>query len=602
MGQVNDLASAVGTGLGVLRVIAADAPKPLAAAANDFEGMPAGALLGGDHVYTVRDSVTSIGRGLNNAVVLLDPSVSREHARLLHNHGAWIIENVSAHNPVWLDDRELGPRISASLTSGQIVRMGHTTLQFLAPSAPLGSTGPDASSGTTSTGDLRLLDPGVTIQFALANRLPPRARWAVVAMALLLFIAGALVTLGTATLVGKNALAAHGLGTVLAALTIPLVPALGAALLVALLDRYEREPIIVLIGTFLWGALIAIPAALGLERALSVWLLTQARESAFGASATGVLLSSAAQGLSAGLTEECVKGAGLLLLLLVLRDEFDNVTDGIIYGILIGAGFGMVENFVYFAGSARGDLGFLILGRVILGWLGHSTFTALFGAGLGLARETRAGRRKLLAPIIGFAAAVLLHSLFDFVDFQANAAVHGTQPGSGIATGAFIAVMANYLPLFAAQAVLLRMAMRALDREAAIIREFLAAEVAAAVVTPDEYAVLQRASLRARVEHHYFFVWGPRAYLAARALHQTVIGLAFRKWHVALGDHPKNTPRQPEDIYRERIARLRRLLARRVDSRAAVLARGVGRAMRPRRAMTPRRASGSPDRSPSSPR
>ena len=31
----------------------------------------------------------------------------------------------------------------------------------------------------------------------------------------------------------------------------------------------------------------------------------------------------------------------------------------------------------------------LILGRVVLGWLGHSTFTACFGAALGLVRERR---------------------------------------------------------------------------------------------------------------------------------------------------------------------------------------------------------------------
>jgi hypothetical protein len=285
-----------------------------------------------------------------------------------------------------------------------------------------------------------------------------------------------------------------------------------------------------------------------------------------------VLLQSTAQGFAVGLTEELVKGAGLLILLFILRDEFDNVTDGIIYGILIGAGFGMVENFVYFAGTSREQLGFLILGRVILGWLGHSTFTALFGAGLGLARETRTGQRKYVAPLVGFAAAVLLHSLFDLVDFQANAVVHSGHPSAPATTAAFIAVMANYIPLFGAQAVLLIMALRALEREAAIVREYLASEVAAGVVTPDEYAVLQRASLRARVEHHYFFNWGLRAYLAARALHQTAIGLAFRKWHVALGDRPKSTPRQPEDIYRERIARLRRLLARRVDRRAALMA------------------------------
>jgi hypothetical protein len=35
------------------------------------------------------------------------------------------------------------------------------------------------------------------------------------------------------------------------------------------------------------------------------------------------------------------------------------------------------------------------------------------------------------------------------------------------------------------------------------------------------------------------------------------IGLAFRKWHVSMGDKPKAGERQPEDAYRERIKQLR---------------------------------------------
>jgi RsiW-degrading membrane proteinase PrsW (M82 family) len=363
-------------------------------------------------------------------------------------------------------------------------------------------------------------------------------------------------------------LATQGAGAVLAAVTIPLVPALGAALLVGAIDRYEREPVVVLVGAFAWGALIAIPAALFLEGSLNAWLQAIWAGAASPVAGATLVAHTALRGLGAGLTEEAVKGAGLLLLLWALRDEFDNVTDGIVYGVMIGAGFAMVENFVYFATSPRGDLGFLVLGRVALGWLGHSTFTALFGAGLGYARETRERRRRLLAPLAGLLAAVLLHSLFDFVDFQANAAVHMPHVSELTARLALLAVLADYLPLFLAQALLLRLLVRALEREAAIVRAYLATEVASGVVTPDEYAVLQKASLRARIEHHYLLARGPRAYLLARALYQTATGLAFRKWHVAMGDGPKAAPRQPEEVYRERIARLRRSLARLVQPRS----------------------------------
>ena len=550
---------ASGTGLGVLRAIQAD---DVTAATHQS---PPAALLGGERVHVIRQSITTIGRGLQNSLVLLDPAVSREHACLSWERGAWTVENLSRSNLLGAGTRELGPGERAELAPGDTLRLGRTTLQLLAPIAAGAAAladepaGREPSSGATA---INLMDPGVTMRFALSGRLAPRGRWILLGLGALLFVASAVVTLGTAALVGENALATQGAGAVLAAVTIPLAPALGAALLVGAIDRYEREPVVVLAGAFAWGALIAIPAALFLESGLNAWLQAAWGGAASPAAGTALVAHSALRGLGAGLTEEAVKGAGLLVLLWALRDEFDNVTDGIVYGVMIGAGFAMVENFVYFATSPRGDLGFLVLGRVVLGWLGHSTFTALFGAGLGYAREVRERRRQWLAPLAGLVAAVLLHSLFDFVDFQANEAVHVPHVSQLTARLALAAVLADYLPLFLAQALLLHLLVRALRREAAIVREYLAAEIPAGVVTPDEYAVLQKASLRARMEHYYLLAWGPRAYLLARALHQTATGLAFRKWHVVMGDRPKATPRQPEEVYRERIARLRRSLLR----------------------------------------
>ena len=501
--------------------------------------------------------------------MLLDPTVSREHARLLWEGGVWLIENCSAHNAVWVGAHELAPGARASLAPGDELRLGNTMLQLLAPRTSTGAAESLASNETTASGEVNIFDPGITIRFAFSGQFVRQARWAMAAIVALLFGASTLITLGAAVLVGRQALALNGIGGVLAALTIPLVPALGAVFLVGAIDRYEREPVLLLVAAFAWGALIAIPAALYVERQLALWLPSLLGNPHI-ATLAATWGESLLRGLGAGITEESVKGAGLVVLLLALRDEFDNVTDGILYGVLIGAGFGMVENFAYFAGSARGDLGFLILGRVILGWLAHSTFTGLFGAGLGFARESRSRRVRLLAPAVGFVAAIALHSLFDFVDFEATAAAHLPHASAAIVSGALIAVLLDYVPLFAAQALLLWLLLRALRREAAIVREYLAPEVPSGVVTPDEYTVLQNASVRARVEHHALVVGGPRAYLTARALHQAAIGLAFRKWHVAMGDRPKAAPRQPEDVYRARIAELRPVLLQHMASRQMV--------------------------------
>jgi RsiW-degrading membrane proteinase PrsW (M82 family) len=572
--------------LGVLRVVRSE---PIARSAED-DGQTATPLLSSAWVHPITLGVTSLGRGLQNDCVLTDPAVSRDHARLIHLPDGWWIENISEHNPLWVGEQTVPSGARVSIRPGDVIELGNTTLQFLAPLVPLQpepfddatslrDDAADLSAMRTlplpalsaqpaplrATGEItaleagatNLLSPGVTLQFALTGKFGPRARWILGAAALLIFLVCAVLTVGLAALMGQTAFASGGLGAVLAAITIPLIPALGVALLVGFLDRYEREPPLLLLAAFLWGAVIAIPPVLFIERALNGVLLA-----ALGGDAAGALSRSIALASSAGVTEETIKGAGLLLLLFVLRDEFDNVTDGVLYGALIGAGFAMVENFVYFATTPRDDLAILIFGRVVLGWLGHSTFTALFGAGLGYARERHDRRLAWRLSLVGFLAGMLLHTLFDFVAFSAETAnSSGGLSGQAIWLGV-LTVLLDYVPLFGAQALLLRMVLVALEREAAIVRKYLASEVPPGVATPDEYILLQNASLRATAERQYFFAYGLRAYLTARSLYQSQTGLAFRKWHVAEGDPPKASARQPEDAYRERIARLRRSLLR----------------------------------------
>jgi RsiW-degrading membrane proteinase PrsW (M82 family) len=552
-----------------------------------------------DPLYLLAESSTSIGRGLNNHVVLMDPTVSREHARLTWRNGTWLIENLSTHNLLHVDKVNVPSGNSREIEPGAMLLLGQTTLQLLAPrteqpskqarmdektapSAALQPSEPFASEhqllpkvsarhmdeavlamvarGEKKSGGLLSMSPGVTLQFAVRQRFDRGRFWALGTAAAVLF--GFLFFIGCAYLtflrnaqLSAQVISQGGLPNVLAAITIPVVPALGIVLLVNIIDRYEREPWLLRLGAFLWGALIAIPPALLIEHTIVDgiatihfgWLSRTAAE----------VMNSFLLGANAGVTEEVVKGAGLIILLIALRDEFDNVTDGIIYGALIGAGFAMVENFVYFAQDSKQSLLFLIIGRIVLGWLGHSTFTACLGAGLGYARQTRIPWQKWAMPLLGFGVGVLLHTLFDFVDFQASAAIHDAPSSDLVATVALIAIIADYIPPFIAQGALLYLLMRSLNHEATVVREYLADEVIRGTITPDEYLLLQRSFRRTRLERFYFFKRGWRSWLTAKALYQTQIGLAFRKWHVSMGDKPKIGRRQPEDAYRERIKRLR---------------------------------------------
>ncbi|HET9109544.1 MAG TPA: PrsW family glutamic-type intramembrane protease [Ktedonobacterales bacterium] len=568
-------------------------------------------LLETERVYPITLLTTTIGRSLDNAISLPDPSVSREHVLLTLHDSGWRVENISERNPFWVSGRIVLPGASAEVQPGDILRLGYTCLQLLAPRAhhtpratpATPERSPDAgASGSVAAADPALADrspnaapavtppvsqarraeqtsggwggmpaeamstnplsPGVTLQFALTGRLSRSAWWALALIAAVVFVASGIITLDLASLAGRVALANGGLEQALTALSIPLAPALGVALLVGALDRYEREPLLTMLGAFLWGAIIAIPPTLFIERGLNGVLL-----SLFGTHGIAAGLTRAAtQASVAGVTEELIKGAGLLLLMLVLRDEFDNVTDGVIYGALVGAGFAMVENLVYFAVAPRSDLGVLIIGRIALGWLSHSTFSALFGAGLGYIRETRDRRARLLAPIGGMIGAIILHTYFDFIalSVEVTQAAHAgplltlTQLGSWLPVAS---TLAEYLPLLLTELALLTIVLAALRREAAVVRAYLAAEVLSGVVTPDEYLFVQDARLRSLVERRYGLSYGPRVYLLARALFQMETGLAFRKWHVEMGDPPKRGDRQPEDVYRRRISRIRRALA-----------------------------------------
>lgn len=612
---------------GVLRVIRVRLPAN--ATTNLQDKYPSGWLPEERLVHLLTKRETVIGRALHNDIVLLDPTVSREHARLVLDSYGWHVTNLTTHNIVRVNGQSVPSGSSFPMRPQDILILGSTMLQLIAPqmNAVLVDTVSETateqmptmklpvqiddepsifSEASTQWGEQRelqeqrdkklvrptasaalpsaksvqqhlsgltplpvqpepefapvpwdeedeesLMGAGVTMQFALPQRIGVRTRWLIAGVGVAILFISAIVTLVLNSLVGFRALALYGVPSILAALIIPAVPAVGINLLVDFMDRYEREPWFLRLAAFLWGATIAIPPALFIEKKVDAAL-----QGLLGPSTSDVLRS-AFQGLNAGITEETIKGLGLLLLFLILRDEFDNVTDGIVYGALIGAGFAMVENFQYFAVDFKSFPVFLIVYRIVLGWLGHSTFTVCFGAALGYVRHTKVRWRQIMIPLLGYVVAVGLHSFFDFVDFQASAALTASPGNNDVTFLSLLALIGDYIPPFLAQMFLLYILIKALAHEAAVIREFLAVEVSNGVVKVDEYALLQNSFQRTKAERRVWRKHGFRQWLRIKALYQTEIGLAFRKWHVSMGDKPKLGYLQPEDAYRQRIKRLR---------------------------------------------
>src|SRR5262245_36029043 len=197
------------------------------------------------------------------------------------------------------------------------------------------------------------------------------------------------------------------------ALPLSVIAAVSAAYfysrLVLRLDRYEREPRRVLIAAFAWGAVGAVFFSLIIELISGGILIAAVGEDA------GTILS---VGVGAPIIEETCKALALFGLVLFARDEFDNVLDGLVYGALIGLGFAMTENILYF-GSAYIEKGFAAFGvlfivRAVIDGFGHALYTGTTGAAIGWARERhRQGTMRYVVPFIGLCLAIFQHFLWN---------------------------------------------------------------------------------------------------------------------------------------------------------------------------------------------
>ncbi|MCC6179203.1 MAG: PrsW family intramembrane metalloprotease [Chloroflexi bacterium] len=326
--------------------------------------------------------------------------------------------------------------------------------------------------------------------------------------------------------------------------------------LILQVDRYEREPWRALLVAFLWGALVAT-------------FISAIFNDVLGASVESMVGASLGDTLSAGavapVVEETAKGFVLLLLYWFMRDEFDNTLDGIVYGALVGVGFAMTENILYF-GRQYAEHGIIGLGllfyiRVILGGFGHALYTATTGAALGYARETSNRRLALSIVPVGYAGAILQHAAWNFVGATLIPSLLPEDLNPLVLLFVVWPLVSVLLtgPGLLTLSVVVWCAGR---REARVIHEQLADEVPAGALTEAEYERLSSLRSRFRAEVQALREHGLRGYFAQRDLHQAASNLAFRKWHVARGEKSRTGHRlSPEELYRRQIAVLRTRLA-----------------------------------------
>lgn len=172
-------------------------------------------------------------------------------------------------------------------------------------------------------------------------------------------------------------------------------------MLIYFLDKHEKEGAIPLLITFALGCLSALPAV-GLQM-LAV---------KFGLDSTahlGYLLFYVF--IVVAFSEELVKMA-MLLLYPYPRPFFNEPMDGIVYTIMIGMGFAVVENIIY-----ANNFGLeTVMIRSFTAVPAHAIFAVFMGYFVGLSKFHPESKWKLIG--FGFLLAVGIHGVYDFFILQ----------------------------------------------------------------------------------------------------------------------------------------------------------------------------------------
>jgi RsiW-degrading membrane proteinase PrsW (M82 family) len=215
----------------------------------------------------------------------------------------------------------------------------------------------------------------------------------------------------------------HVAGTPAVVVAAALVPALGFAGLVLLVDRGAPEPWPALATGFLWGATVGALAALAVnETALGM----------AGDAAGGRLVPT----VVAPAVEEVSKASALAVVALVWRRAFAGVRDGVVYGALAGLGFAATENVGYHLLAAveggMPGLGRALYVRGLLQGLNHAAFTATVGAAVGHALVHRgSGTGRVGVVLGGLGVATVLHALWNAVAAEAITHILCNAPAGG---------------------------------------------------------------------------------------------------------------------------------------------------------------------------
>lgn len=160
-------------------------------------------------------------------------------------------------------------------------------------------------------------------------------------------------------------------------------------------DRYDQEPLHMIIKMFLLGILIVFPVMI-LQRGMLMWFGDHP--------AVQSLL------IAAGV-EETLKWF-VLYHLIYNHTEFDEPYDGIVYAAAISLGFATVENVMY-AWYSQAAFGPMLI-RALLPVSGHAMFGVIMGYYFGRAKFLETKRERMFL-ILSIAIPWFWHGVYDLI-------------------------------------------------------------------------------------------------------------------------------------------------------------------------------------------
>jgi RsiW-degrading membrane proteinase PrsW (M82 family) len=183
-------------------------------------------------------------------------------------------------------------------------------------------------------------------------------------------------------------------------LALALAPGVAIGLYIYLKDKHEREPLLLLCISFLYGALSAV-ITLVVSLPVNLIIITKEQD---------VVHQFVNAFFKVALIEESCKFL-FVRFILFNNKNFNEPFDGIVYAVMVSLGFATLENvlYVFQSGFITGVL------RLFTAVPAHATFGVMMGFYLGKAKFTH--RQGILLSVIALTAATLFHGMYDYFWF-----------------------------------------------------------------------------------------------------------------------------------------------------------------------------------------